>query len=57
MEGAKGLNSLLLDVASSQDVPFCQLQQLHNKNHGATFCSGSFADNVVLICELLTTGF
>jgi len=32
-----GLISLLLDVALSQDVPFCRLQQLHSKLHGATF--------------------
>jgi len=31
---ATGLISSLFDVASSQDVPFCQLQQLQCSHHG-----------------------
>jgi len=43
MERAMCLISSLLDVTSSQDVPFCQLQPLHSKHHGATYlCSSSF---------------
>jgi len=37
MERAAGLISLLLGVASSQDIPFCQPQQPHSKHHGTTF--------------------
>jgi len=38
MQRATGLNSSLLDVASSRDGPFCQpQQQLHGMHHGATF--------------------
>jgi len=37
MQRATGLISSLLDVASSQDVPFCELQQLHSMHHGAIF--------------------
>ena len=34
---ARDLNSLLINVASSRDVPFHQLQQLQCLHHGATF--------------------
>jgi len=37
MEKAMGLISSLLDMALSQDVPFCQPQQPHSEHHGATF--------------------
>ena len=37
MERATGLISSLLNITSSQDMPFHQLQQLHSKHHGATF--------------------
>ena len=37
MEKAMSLISSLLDATSSQDVPFCQLQQAHSKHHGAIF--------------------
>jgi len=37
MERATGLISSLLDIASSRDMPFHQLQWPHSKHHGATF--------------------
>ena len=33
---AKGLISLLFNVALSGHVPFCQPQQLHHLHHGST---------------------
>ena len=45
MERATGLISSLLNITSSQDVPFHQTQQLHSKYHSATFvllCSSYF---------------
>ena len=67
MERFTGLISSLLDVASSQDVPFCQLQQSHSKHHGATFvflyssCSSSFHWQCYVLIynstKWLSTGF
>ena len=37
MERATSLMSSLLDITSSLDVPFCQLQQLHSKHRGGAF--------------------
>jgi len=37
MQRAMGLISLLLDVTSSQEVPFCQPQLLQSMHHGATY--------------------
>ena len=39
------LISSLLDIVSSQDVPFRRLQQLHSKHHGATLVPALFCYN------------
>jgi len=63
MEKVMGLISSFLDhdIASSRDVPFCQMQQLHSIHHGATFvlfCVPVFvADNARYQCVLVQNGF